>query len=87
MSHTAVTLDSPARSVAAWNAVHPVATPIRFWPGWREGLLATGCNVSRTSSEVGVLSGHTTIVMVDGYASSVALTHVQPLPISTSESD
>lgn len=58
---------------AAWNAAHPVGTPIRFWPGDREGAGRS----SWTRSEAWLLGGHTAVVMVRGHSGCVALTHVE----------
>ena len=54
----------------------PGGTRVRYWPGAREG---EGIE-SRTRSEVWTLGGHTPVVMVEGYAGGIALTHVRVLP-------
>lgn len=54
----------------------PIGTPVRYWPGLREG---DGIE-SVTRSEVWTLGGHTPVVMVEGYAGGIALTHVRPIP-------
>lgn len=58
--------------VAAWNATHPVGTPVRFWPGVREGE----GRPSRTRS-VAWAPGHTPMVLVDGYTGGICLSHVE----------
>lgn len=60
--------------VDAFNAAHPVGTPVRYWPGFRKG----DGQPSTTRTAAWVLSGVMPVVCVDGYASAVALTHVDP---------
>lgn len=57
---------------ADYDAGIPVGTPVQYWPGLREG---DGIE-SVTRSEVWMLGGHTPVVMVEGYAGGIALTHV-----------
>ncbi len=56
----------------AWNAVHPVGTPVNAYPQTRqdEPLL------TRTRSEAWALGHGEPVVMVEGYAGGIALTHV-----------
>ncbi|REF00242.1 hypothetical protein [Thermomonospora umbrina] len=56
-----------------WNRLHPVGTPVTYWPGRRKGPGRR----SRTRSKAWVLEGHTAVVSVEGHAACVALTHVQ----------
>lgn len=56
----------------AWNAAHPVGTPVRFWPGVREGE----GRPSRTRS-VAWAPGHTPMVLVEGYVGGIILSHVE----------
>lgn len=51
----------------------PVGTPVRYWPGAREGK----GRESVTRSDVWSLGGHTPVVLVEGYAGGIALTHVE----------
>lgn len=64
------------RHIAQFNSVCPVGTPVLYWPGDRrdEG------RKSATRSEAWLLGGHTPVVMVEGYAGGIALTHVMPFP-------
>ena len=59
-----------------WNARHPVGTPVLFWPMGRN----EDGRVSHTRSTAWVLGGHTPVVMCDGKAGGIALTHVEPRP-------
>ncbi|MGW2223890.1 hypothetical protein [Streptomyces formicae] len=69
-------LNAAHRQAAAFNAGHPVGTPVTAYPGARneQGLDTT------TRSEAWVLGGHTAVVMVDGYAGGIALTHIDVRP-------
>ncbi|GHE33066.1 hypothetical protein GCM10017673_39980 [Streptosporangium violaceochromogenes] len=66
---------TPAQAVAAWNAAHPVGTPVRYWTDVREGEGKCG----RTRTPASVLGGHTAVVWMEGEPSCVALTHVAPI--------
>jgi hypothetical protein len=57
----------------AWNDAHPTGTPVRYWPGLREG---EGIE-SMTRSHATVLGGHTPVVWVEGRGDCIALTHVE----------
>lgn len=50
-----------------------IGTPVRYWRGVRDGQGVE----SRTRTRVQMLGGHTAVVWVEGYASCVALTHVE----------
>jgi hypothetical protein len=63
------------RAVARFNLDHPVGTPVRYWPGFREG----DGKVSSTRTPAELLSGHTPVVWVEDVASCIALTHIQPV--------
>lgn len=65
-----------AASVEQFNRHVPEGSPVLFWPGERAGEGRS----SRTRSEAWLLGGHTPVVMVEGYAGGIALTHVFPLP-------
>lgn len=61
-----------------WNAEHPVGTPVWFWPGGRQGPGRE--SVTRSGAwNLGTPTG-TPVVMVDGYAGGIALSHVEPRP-------
>jgi hypothetical protein len=67
------------RPVDAFNAIHPVGTPVRYWKGVREGE----GRISRTRTPAQMLGGHTAIVWLEGVSGGIALTHVEPLPADT----
>lgn len=54
----------------------PVGTPVRYWPGFREGL----GRISITTSPVYIIGG-APCVTVERYSGGVALTHVELIPI------
>ena len=62
----------PAADAAAWNERHPVGTPVLFWPMMR----AEAGRPSRTRTPAWVIGGHSAVVMVEGYAGGISLTHV-----------
>ena len=64
-----------ARICEVFNVSHPVGTPICYWSFLREGRGVA----SRTCSEAQVTSAGTAVVWVEGYASCIALSHVEPL--------
>ncbi len=76
---TASTSTDPQGVCDAFNATHPVGTPVRYWPGVREGAGRD----SRTRSRAWVIGGHSAVVSVDGHAGGIALTHVQPADAHT----
>lgn len=55
-----------------FNAVCPVGSPVLYWPGERVGE----GRKSVTRSAAWLLGGHTPVVMVEGYAGGIALSHV-----------
>jgi len=61
------------REARAWNAAHPVGTPVRYWTGAREGEGKRG----ETRGPAVVMSDHAS-VWVTGLVGSVALSHVEP---------
>lgn len=63
-------------AVEQFNTLVPEGSPVLFWPGER---LGEG-RPSRTRSAAWLLGGHTPVVMVEGYAGGIALTHVCPIP-------
>lgn len=65
------------REVTEWNRRHPVGTPVRYWPGAREGPGAE----SQTRSEAFLISGHAS-VQVDGKPGSIALSHVEAVVVT-----
>lgn len=72
------------RSVERFNEVCPIGTPVIYWPGERQ---KDNGRESRTRSKAWLLGGHTPVVMVEGYAGGIALSHVmayQPAPTTPS---
>jgi hypothetical protein len=63
-------------AVEQFNRHVPEGSPVLFWPGERVGEGRS----SRTRSKAWIMGGHTPVVMVDGYAGGIALSHVCPLP-------
>lgn len=59
-----------------FNRAYPAGYPVRYWTGDREGE----GKVSTTRSGARLLGGHTAVVWVEGVASCIALTHVEPFP-------
>ena len=64
-----------ATVVAAFNAAHPVGTPVRFWTWTREGQGRPG--QIRAPAEVAACG--TPVAWVTGHAAYIALTHVEAL--------
>lgn len=60
-------------AAAEFNGTNPVGTPVRFWPGAREGV----GRESVTSSPAWVMGGHSAMVSVHDYPGGIALTHVE----------
>lgn len=64
------------REAKAWNADNVLGTRVRYWPGERRGMGV----VSTTTSQAFAASRDHASIMVDGHASSIALSHVDVLP-------
>ena len=62
------------KAAAAFNARHPVGARVHYWPGTLRGAPLT----SATRSEAYLLGGHTAVVLIEGHAGAVALSHVEP---------
>ncbi|MGI5531538.1 hypothetical protein ACQEVX_30420 [Streptomyces syringium] len=66
-----------------WNAHYPVGTPVVAFPGIRPQGEQAGwiCEriETRTRSRAWPLGGHTPVVMVEGHAGGIALTHIDPV--------
>ena len=60
------------RIVWEFNRTTPVGSPVRYWPGARQGE----GKVSTTRTRAQVLGGHTPVVWVEAEAGCIALTHV-----------
>jgi hypothetical protein len=58
-----------------WNERYPIGTPVRCWPGFREG---EGM-VTRTRTPAWTLGCGAAVVSVDGKSGGIALTHVELL--------
>jgi hypothetical protein len=63
-----------AERVANWNDHHPVGTPVYYRPIAGEA----DERPTKTRSEAWLLGGHTAVVMVDGIAGGVAVSHCRP---------
>lgn len=67
-------------TVAAFNAAHPVGTPVLAYPGARPEDHPDATRITtRTRSVASVLGGHTPVVWVDGHDACIALTHIDPI--------
>lgn len=55
-----------------FNRRHPIGTPVRFWPGVREGE----GRVSKTRTPAWLMSS-AVVVSVEGYAGGIALSHIE----------
>lgn len=64
-----------------FNARYPVGTPVVAYPGARPGD-QSGWGYrrleTRTTTGAWLLGGHTPVVMVEGHAACIALTHIDP---------
>ena len=65
----------PSTHDELWNAVHPIGTPVRYWRGLRDG----DGQVAVTRSKAWRLSSGEPVVMVEGCAGGIALTHVEAI--------
>ncbi|MFE9855528.1 hypothetical protein [Streptomyces sp. NPDC005780] len=71
--------ERPATTVARWNGLHPIGTPVTAYPGCRpEDDSEDERLTTRTRSKAEVLGGHTAVVWVEGHGACIALTHVDP---------
>ncbi|MFC0626123.1 hypothetical protein [Kribbella deserti] len=61
--------------IAAWNTANPIGTRVLFWPAFKD----EPGRESVTRSAAWVLSSGAAVVLVDGYAGGIALTHVEPV--------
>jgi hypothetical protein len=64
------------RLLEKFNEACPVGTPVTYWPGELKGE----GRKSVTRSVAWMLGGHTPVVMVEGYAGGIALSHVRCYP-------
>jgi hypothetical protein len=60
------------KQIESFNKKNPVGTPVRYWPGVKQGAGVE----SKTRSEAWDLCGSPS-VMVEGYSGGIALTHVE----------
>lgn len=56
-----------------FNDHYEVGTPVRYWPGLKEGEGRR----SRTRSEAWALPSGAAVVMVENHSGAIALTHVE----------
>jgi hypothetical protein len=67
----------PQVQVDAWNAAHPVGTPVIAYPGFRPEVDRDATRiVTSTRSRATVLGGHTAVVWVHGHSACIALSHI-----------
>lgn len=62
------------REAADWNERHPAGTPVRYWPGAREGEGRQGVTRDEASTLCGIA-----VVWIKGHAGCVALSHVEAI--------
>ncbi|MFJ4880175.1 hypothetical protein ACIP93_33875 [Streptomyces sp. NPDC088745] len=68
-------------SAAQWNARYPVGTVVTAYPGARPERAPGGPRLdTRTRSAAWTLPHGGAVVLVDGRAGALALTHVDPRP-------
>lgn len=60
----------------AFNALHPVDTPVRYWRGVRSGPPS---GTGRITHAAGVLGGHTAVAWIGGCSGAVSIEFVEPL--------
>ncbi|KIA72691.1 hypothetical protein ANMWB30_24590 [Arthrobacter sp. MWB30] len=65
--------DRAVNDAAAFNKRHPSGTPVRFWPGMRQGPGLT----STTRGEAWALYCGDAVVKVHGRAGGIYLTHIE----------
>lgn len=71
--------ERPTTTVARWNRLHPIGTPVLAYPGARPERDKNGTRLTtRTRSAASVLGDHTAVVWVEGHSACIALTHVDP---------
>ena len=63
-----------------FNARHPVGTPVRFWPGAKEG--EGRASFTRTPAW---LMSSAVVVSVDDYPGGIALSHIEVVPESSEQ--
>jgi hypothetical protein len=70
-------------TAAEFNARYPIGTPVVAYPGCRpEDRPSTVKRlITRTRSEAWNLASGAPVVMVDGHAGGIALTHIDPFPV------
>lgn len=62
-------------AVERWNDDHPIGTPVRYWPGFREGDGRRGA--TRSTAFIAGKRDPEPVVFVEGYAGWIALSHVE----------
>lgn len=72
-SHSGGGWADPQEAADRWNLEHNIGTPVLYWPGLRIGE----GRQSATRSKAWVLDSGAAVVMVEGYAGGIALTHIE----------
>lgn len=73
-AQTSLSLDEAERD--QFNDLVPIGSPVAYWPGLRRGPGV----LSATRSAAWLVGGGAAVVLVEGYAGGIALTHVMPYP-------
>jgi len=68
-----------------WNELHPVGTPVRYWP-LRNPTEGPPFD-SRTRSKAWDLGHGQPVVLIEGKSGGMCLTHLDVLPPSTEATD
>lgn len=68
------TLDLP-RTAESWNAAYPAGTVVRYWPIYPP-IESVSPVDTRTRSEAWTLGDGSVVVLIEGKAGGVALSHV-----------
>lgn len=74
--HTDERLTHGEKTAQQWNARHPVGTPVRAYPCTRQ--CSEHALDTRTCSAAWTLSHGQPVVLIEGRAGGIALTHISP---------
>lgn len=71
------------KTASEFNARYPIGTPVVAYPGFRPEDTPNPVKrlLTRTRSEAWNLGNGAPVVMVDGHAGGIALTHIAPFPV------
>ena len=74
------------KNASEFNARYSVGTPVVAYPGFRPEDTPNTVNrlITRTRSEAWNIGSGASVVMVDGHAGGIALSHIEPITVSDS---